>query len=187
MWSIWVSMLYLFSAPSLLCGLRRRSCGLHRCPGGLHRCPGGFRRRAWTLLRPSCCDDDSRKGHCSARRKPSLPGRRTPQPLERAAGLDGRRRAHRRERPRLHGGVDRAARHQARHHAREQDEFAALSHQRAAAAIKNGLLADEIVGVEIPRRGGDPLIFAEDEGVRADVFAEDEGVRADTTAESLSR
>jgi acetyl-CoA C-acetyltransferase len=58
----------------------------------------------------------------------------------------------------------------------EQDEFSALSHQRAAAAIKNGLFADEIVGVEVPRRGGDPLIFAEDEGVRAD-----------TTAESLSR
>jgi acetyl-CoA C-acetyltransferase len=58
----------------------------------------------------------------------------------------------------------------------EQDEFSALSHQRAAAAIKNGLFADEIVGVEVPRRGGDPLICAEDEGVRAD-----------TTAESLSR
>ena len=58
----------------------------------------------------------------------------------------------------------------------EQDEFSALSHQRAAAAIKNGLFADEIVGVEVPRRGGDPLIFAEDEGVRAD-----------TTTESLSR
>jgi acetyl-CoA C-acetyltransferase len=58
----------------------------------------------------------------------------------------------------------------------EQDEFSALSHQRAAAAIKNGLFADEIVGVEVPRRGSDPLIFAEDEGVRAD-----------TTAELLSR
>ena len=45
----------------------------------------------------------------------------------------------------------------------EQDEFSALSHQRAAAAIKNGLFADEIVGVEVPRRGGDPLIFAEHE------------------------
>jgi acetyl-CoA C-acetyltransferase len=58
----------------------------------------------------------------------------------------------------------------------EQDEFAAASHQRAAAAIKNGLFAGEIVGVEIQRRGAEPL-----------VFDEDEGVRADTTAESLSR
>ena len=58
----------------------------------------------------------------------------------------------------------------------EQDAFSARSHQRAAAAIKNGLFADEIVPVEIPQRKGDPL-----------VFGEDEGVRADTTAESLGR
>jgi acetyl-CoA C-acetyltransferase len=57
-----------------------------------------------------------------------------------------------------------------------QDEFAALSHQRAAAAIKNGVLAEEIVGVSVPRRGGEPLLFDEDEGVRPE-----------TTAESLSR
>jgi acetyl-CoA C-acetyltransferase len=58
----------------------------------------------------------------------------------------------------------------------EQDEFAALSHQRAAAAIKDGLLNDEIVPVSIPQRRGDPV-----------VFDTDEGVRADTTAESLAR
>ena len=58
----------------------------------------------------------------------------------------------------------------------EQDEFAARSHQRAAAAIKNGLLADEIVPVPVPQRRGDPVIFDTDEGVRAD-----------TTAESLAR
>src|SRR5215469_344667 len=39
----------------------------------------------------------------------------------------------------------------------EQDEFAAASHQRAAAAAKNGLFAAEIVGVPIPQRGGDTL------------------------------
>ena len=49
----------------------------------------------------------------------------------------------------------------------EQDAFAAASHQRAAAAIKNGLLAEEIVGVEVQRRGAEPVIFDEDEGVRA--------------------
>jgi acetyl-CoA C-acetyltransferase len=48
----------------------------------------------------------------------------------------------------------------------EQDEFAARSHERAAAAIKNGLFAEEIVPVSIPQRKGDPLIFDEDEGVR---------------------
>jgi acetyl-CoA C-acetyltransferase len=58
----------------------------------------------------------------------------------------------------------------------EQDEFAARSHQRAAEAIKNGLLTDEIVGVSVPQRRGDPVIFDTDEGVRAD-----------TTADSLSR
>ena len=50
----------------------------------------------------------------------------------------------------------------------EQDEFAVSSHQRAAAAIKNGLFAPEIVPVSVPQRRGDPLIFDTDEGVRAD-------------------
>ncbi len=58
----------------------------------------------------------------------------------------------------------------------EQDEFAALSHQKAAAAWKNGLFDDEVVPVEIPQRKGDPV-----------VVSQDEGVRGDTTAESLSR
>ena len=48
----------------------------------------------------------------------------------------------------------------------EQDEFAAMSHQRAAEAAKNGLFAGEIVGVPIPQRGGEPLIVTEDEGIR---------------------
>ncbi len=50
----------------------------------------------------------------------------------------------------------------------EQDEFAARSHQRAAAAQKNGLLDEEIIPVEIPQRRGEPIVFREDEGVRAD-------------------
>ncbi len=54
----------------------------------------------------------------------------------------------------------------------EQDEFAARSHQRAALAIKNGLLAEEIVPVQVPQRRGDPLTFDTDEGVRADTSAE---------------
>ena len=55
---------------------------------------------------------------------------------------------------------------------REQDEFSARSHQRAAEAIKNGLLDDEIVAVQIPQRRGDPVIFDADEGVRPDTSAE---------------
>ena len=57
----------------------------------------------------------------------------------------------------------------------EQDEFSARSHQLAAAAIKDGVLAEEIVPVSIPQRRGEPLIVDTDEGVRAD-----------TTADSLS-
>jgi acetyl-CoA C-acetyltransferase len=57
----------------------------------------------------------------------------------------------------------------------EQDEFSAASHQKAAAAWKDGVYVDEVVPVEIPQRKGDPI-----------VFAEDEGIRANTTAESLS-
>jgi acetyl-CoA C-acetyltransferase len=55
---------------------------------------------------------------------------------------------------------------------REQDEFSARSHQRAAEAIKNGLLDDEIVAVQIPQRRGDPVIFEADEGVRPDTSAD---------------
>src|SRR5690349_11196256 len=58
----------------------------------------------------------------------------------------------------------------------EQDEFAAASHQRAAAAIKEGRFADEITPVRTPQRKGDPI-----------VFDTDEGVRADTTVEGLAR
>src|SRR5258707_8920646 len=53
-----------------------------------------------------------------------------------------------------------------------QDEFAARSHQRAAAASKDGVYADEVVPVSIPQRKGDPLQFTEDEGIRANTTAE---------------
>jgi acetyl-CoA C-acetyltransferase len=54
----------------------------------------------------------------------------------------------------------------------EQDEFSARSHQLAAAAIKDGMLADEITPVSIPQRRGEPLIVDTDEGVRADTTAD---------------
>ncbi len=54
----------------------------------------------------------------------------------------------------------------------EQDEFSARSHQLAAAAIKDGVLAEEITPVSIPQRRGEPLIVDTDEGVRADTTAD---------------
>ena len=57
----------------------------------------------------------------------------------------------------------------------DQDEFAAQSHQRAAAATASGALAEEIVAVEIPQRKGDPVLFTTDEGIRADTTAESLG------------
>jgi acetyl-CoA C-acetyltransferase len=54
----------------------------------------------------------------------------------------------------------------------EQDEFSARSHQRAAAAWKNGLFDDEVVPVEVPQRRGDPVVVSQDEGIRGDTTAE---------------
>src|SRR3984957_13632286 len=54
----------------------------------------------------------------------------------------------------------------------EQDAFAARSHQLAAKAIKDGLMAQEIPPVLIPQRRGEPVLVDTDEGVRADTTAE---------------
>ena len=56
-----------------------------------------------------------------------------------------------------------------------QDELAAASHERAARAQKDGLFDAEIVKVEIPQRKGDPILFSEDEGVRAGTTADSLG------------
>ncbi len=45
----------------------------------------------------------------------------------------------------------------------DQDEFAATSYNRALAAIRDGRFEKEIVGVEIPRKKGDPVVFKVDE------------------------
>jgi acetyl-CoA C-acetyltransferase len=57
----------------------------------------------------------------------------------------------------------------------EQDALAALSNERAATAIKDGRLADEIVPVEVPQRKGDPILVETDEGVRPGTTAESLG------------
>ncbi|MFD9336784.1 acetyl-CoA C-acetyltransferase [Streptomyces sp. NPDC060028] len=56
-----------------------------------------------------------------------------------------------------------------------QDEFAAVSHQRAAAAQKNGIFEAEITPVEIPQRKGEPVVFSQDEGIRPETTAESLG------------
>ncbi len=58
----------------------------------------------------------------------------------------------------------------------QQDEFAARSHERAAAAMKDGRFDAELVAVPVPTRKGDPIMVTEDEGVRPE-----------TTVESLAK
>ena len=53
-----------------------------------------------------------------------------------------------------------------------QDAFSAASHEKAAAAIKDGRFADEIVAVSVPQRKGDPIVVDTDEGVRPETTAE---------------
>ena len=48
----------------------------------------------------------------------------------------------------------------------EQDELAAASHAKAAAAREAGRFVDEIIPVSIPQRKGEPLLFAQDEFIR---------------------
>ncbi len=75
----------------------------------------------------------------------------------------------------------------------EQDEFAARSQQRAALAQKNGVLAEEIVGVQVPQRspgGATPrstIRTPRDGGKEPLTFADDEGIRVGTTVEGLAK
>jgi len=45
----------------------------------------------------------------------------------------------------------------------EQDELGLLSHQRARAAIKDGIFKEEIAPISIPQKKGDPIVFDTDE------------------------
>ncbi|WP_327680767.1 acetyl-CoA C-acetyltransferase [Kitasatospora sp. NBC_00458] len=53
-----------------------------------------------------------------------------------------------------------------------QDEIAAASHQRAAKAQADGVFDAEIVPVPVPQRKGEPVLFSQDEGIRADTTVE---------------
>ncbi|MBO9556025.1 acetyl-CoA C-acetyltransferase [Cellulomonas sp.] len=55
---------------------------------------------------------------------------------------------------------------------REQDEVAAASHRRAAAAVESGVFAAEIVAVDVPQRRGAPVRVESDEGIRPDTSVE---------------
>ncbi|AXY54437.1 acetyl-CoA C-acetyltransferase [Rhodococcus ruber] len=54
----------------------------------------------------------------------------------------------------------------------DQDALAVQSHQRAVAAQKNGVFAQEIVPVAVPQRKGEPLVVDTDEHPRADTSIE---------------
>ncbi|AUI49718.1 acetyl-CoA C-acetyltransferase [Arthrobacter crystallopoietes] len=53
-----------------------------------------------------------------------------------------------------------------------QDEVAAASHQRAAAAAESGVFDAEIVPVTVPQRKGDDLVLTKDEGIRPQTTVE---------------
>lgn len=49
---------------------------------------------------------------------------------------------------------------------KDQDQFAYWSQMKAAEAQKSGRLAQEIIGVEIPQRKADPILFEKDEFIK---------------------
>ncbi|MFD9626160.1 acetyl-CoA C-acetyltransferase [Peribacillus muralis] len=53
----------------------------------------------------------------------------------------------------------------------EQDSWAYESHQKALKAIDEGILAEEIVAVQVPVKKGDPITIQHDEGPRKDTSA----------------
>ncbi len=56
-----------------------------------------------------------------------------------------------------------------------QDEWSAMSHERAVAAWKDGRFENEVVSVEVPQRKGDPVVVEQDEGMRPGTTAESLG------------
>lgn len=57
----------------------------------------------------------------------------------------------------------------------DQDEVAAISHQRAARAQEEGIFAAEIAPLEIPQRKGDPVLIDSDQGIRPETTTESLG------------
>lgn len=57
----------------------------------------------------------------------------------------------------------------------EQDAWSVGSHVKAAAAWESGAMEDEVVEIEIKQRKGDPIVFSQDDGIRADTTMESLG------------
>jgi acetyl-CoA C-acetyltransferase len=53
-----------------------------------------------------------------------------------------------------------------------QDDYAALSHQKAARATADGAFTDEILPIAIPQKKGGAIVVDRDEAIRADTTAE---------------
>ena len=105
-----------------------------------------------------------------ARRARGVPARR-----RHARRLDDVRRADLRVRPLRDGPGHRAPQRRAHQPRARRTPSARRATSKAAAAIKNGLFAEEIVAVEVPQRKGDPLVVDTDEGVRPGTTAESLG------------
>jgi len=54
----------------------------------------------------------------------------------------------------------------------DQDELALMSHQRAVAAMKNDRFTGQIVEIDVPQRGKDPITVTADEGPMEDTSLE---------------
>ncbi len=54
----------------------------------------------------------------------------------------------------------------------DQDELAAISHQRASMAMSEGRFSNQITEVLVPQRKGDPMVVTEDEGPRPETTIE---------------
>ena len=54
----------------------------------------------------------------------------------------------------------------------DQDELAAISHQRASMAMSEGRFTNQITEVSVPQRKGDPMVVTEDEGPRPETTIE---------------
>ena len=67
----------------------------------------------------------------------------------------------------------------------EADAFACHSQARAAAAWSENKFADHLVAIDIPQRKGDPVRFAEDEGVRGDTTLESLGKLRSITGDGI--
>ncbi len=68
----------------------------------------------------------------------------------------------------------------------QQDNYAINSYKRASAAWADGKFKDEVIGVEVPQRKGEPLVLAEDEEYKNVFFDKIPTLRAAFTKEGTA-